>query len=308
MNSSTISAEPKVSLEVDSKILKDAPAGLNKSKVKKESETPIADNLEAQDSILVKSNKKNGNEKAPQVKKAKSPKKSVKSSNPKDSAKDKEKKDIVIELEDDMELDVLVKDVKNKEKKKKDKKEKKEKKEKNLTKSSSQYLRGYNPFVFFEKEKFKDAPLKDIAQREYVKEISHIWRGMTDDQKQPYVQMALDYKNTHASDDNNKVLKKKRKRGKSSDSAKEKNEINDNQSQSKKSRKKKNNEKKSKGKKKRDDSSDDKIEIKEDSKKMDIKAILNSDTDPTSYVESILIPFIENSYDYFKNQGIIIPK
>jgi len=44
----------------------------------------------------------------------------------------------------------------------------------------SQFINGYNPFIFYEKEKFKDVNIKEVNAREYVKKISAEWKKMSE--------------------------------------------------------------------------------------------------------------------------------
>ena len=68
------------------------------------------------------------------------------------------------------------------------------KKKKKRYKKKSQFLNGYTPFIFFEKEKFKIANFKEIKPNDYVRQISAEWKKMTDKEKEPYVRMALQFK------------------------------------------------------------------------------------------------------------------
>ena len=89
---------------------------------------------------------------------------------------------------------------------------KKEKTEKPDEKKKIHIARGYNAFIFYEKEKFKGINLKEINQREYVSQISAEWRQMTDEEKEPYLKMAADYKNQIEQNGGEPFMTKQRKR------------------------------------------------------------------------------------------------
>jgi len=279
-----------------------------KNEEEKDSDLVSSDNSDNQQK-QIKSKKKN--EKLISAKINKSPKIPVKNSNQKDTQQDKEKNDIIINIDDELEANGAGIVVKNKEMNKKEKKKKKD--QKATTKGNPQYVPGYNPFVFYEKVKFKEVDFKKVEQRQYVKDISLKWRNMTDEEKKPYVQMALDYKETHPIGEKKDLTKKKRKRGKSSDLSQEENDDNNNSKDKKsESKKKKKNSSSSKknGKIKEKVDSDDKkkrnkSEIKDEKKKKEIQPTVSSDKEVNSYVNSILVPFVESSYDFFKNKGII---
>ena len=132
-----------------------------------------------------------------------------------DNDKDKNKdnsnkgfKDIIIEIGDDKDSPTP-----KKEKKKKSKKEPKDPKDQE-TKSRNSVISGYNAFIFYEKEKFKGVNCKEINVREYVSQISSEWRKMSEKDKEPYVKMAIDFKNNNKlpMDEKGQLLTKKRKR------------------------------------------------------------------------------------------------
>lgn len=123
-------------------------------------------------------------------------------------------------------------------------------------KKKSQFINGYTPFIFYEKEKFKTANFKEIKPNEFVRQLSSNWRNMSEKEKEPYVKMALEFKINYISkqqEDNNFISNKRKRK----------------------------------------------------SNKVDIS---NHHQDMNKYIYNILIPFIEQSYEFFKDKGIIKSK
>ena len=85
-------------------------------------------------------------------------------------------------------------------------------KKKNFIKPKSQFLQGYNPFIFYEKEKCFNIDFSKVNARDYIKEIAYQWKTMTDEEKEPYVKLAIDFKKNSANMIEERMLNKKRKR------------------------------------------------------------------------------------------------
>ena len=241
-----------------------------------------------------------------QSKKEKEKKKSDNKNNElQDSNKSKDKKEgsnIVIQSDEEEGSDIIIEiDEKNNlPKHVPDKKSIKKTKKKKSQKKKSQFLSGYNPFIFFEKEKFKEVNFKEVKQTEYVKQLAYLWRNMSDENKEPYVKMALDFKEKKLANqlEEKNLINKKRKRNTTGDQD-EYNEIKEKKS------KEKCEEKKSTpvhlksnltcGKR-------NKSEVKKG------KVFGNKVYDEKymeEYVYSVLVPFVDKSYQFLKDKGII---
>jgi hypothetical protein len=183
----------------------------------------------------------------------------------------------------------------------KNKTRKKSKKKKNSEKAAKKKglnLGGYSPFTFYEKEKFKEINCKEINARQYVSQISLKWRNMSDEEKEPYAKMALEFmKNQNLLNKDGepiKMIKKKRKRP---------------VSQGNKGNVEKKKEKKSgKIKTEKDskcvssDEKNNKIEKKE-SNGLEIKE--KNDACVSEYIYSVFVPFVDKSYEFFNSRGIL---
>ena len=73
-------------------------------------------------------------------------------------------------------------------------------------------LRGYTPFNFFEKEKFKGNIPTGITHRDYVIQISAEWRKMNENEKEPYLKMAVEFAKNVTQNGEELLISKKRKR------------------------------------------------------------------------------------------------
>lgn len=175
--------------------------------------------------------------------------------------------------------------------KKKIKKIKKVKSQKTI---KGKYINGYGPFTFFEREKFKEINSKDIKPSEFVKQLSLQWKNMTEEQKIPYIKSALEYKEkndlSQSSENPPKFQKKKRKR--SANEKEKKKECflsynNENESNS------------SVGKKKNNNITEDNGYFLEDDS---CNEFMNE------YMNTVFVPFVENSYEFFKDKKIIKSK
>ena len=187
---------------------------------------------------------------------------------------------------------------KNVKKSKKDKKEKKEKKEKKTKKANKKkntkekMIAGYTPFVFFEKEKCKSFDFKIMKTSEYMKILSAQWKNMSNEDKEPYVNMAKYFKENEASE----VVDKKlafigRKRGRKPNGHNKDNGHTNNDEKSPEQVGKK--EKKSKSIKKTKESVENGkcvIEINDE----------NVNNKVNQYMFSVVVPFINDSFHFWK--------
>ena len=197
--------------------------------------------------------------------------------------------------------------------KKRGRKKKEEKIPKSDGKEKPSILRGYNPFIFYEKEKFKEINVKEINQREYVKQISAEWKKMTEEEKEPYLKMAIEFTNNMvAQNGEGSLIAKKRKKTKKKGKKEMKEEKEDDEGNEEK------------------DGEESKVHVKKNKKKksdsipnsVDEKKIKNvkCDVDDDNYddqenngelfnnsdfVKSVVVPFVEKSYEYFTSKGII---
>ena len=73
-------------------------------------------------------------------------------------------------------------------------------------------IRGYGPFNFFEREKFKGYIPTGISNREYIRQISAEWRKMNKNEKEPYLKMAVEFAKNVSQNGEELLLSKKRKR------------------------------------------------------------------------------------------------
>ena len=197
--------------------------------------------------------------------------------------------------------------------KKRGRKKKEEKIPKSDGKEKPSILRGYNPFIFYEKEKFKEINLKEINQREYVKQISAEWKKMTEEEKEPYLKMAIEFTNKMVAQNGEGLLigkKRKKTKKKGKKEMKEEKEddegIEEKDGEESKVHVKKNKKKKS-----------DSIPNSVDEKKIkNVKCDVDDDNyddqenngepfNNSDFVCSVVVPFVEKSYEYFTSKGII---
>ena len=195
--------------------------------------------------------------------------------------------DLVIEIDED----------KNQNKKKRPYSVKAKKKK--FIKPKSQYLQGYNPFIFYEKEKCYNIDFSKVNARDYIKEIAYQWKTMTDEEKEPYVKLAIDFKkNSTIIPEEEKMLNKKRKRNIEKDANKKK----------KKKAKKKEIHKSLSESLKSVGFADSNSAIKRNKSETKFEKMklekLDCDDDVKSYINSVLIPFIKKSYHYFMKKGM----
>ena len=173
-------------------------------------------------------------------------------------------------------------------------------KKKNFIKPKSQYLQGYNPFIFYEKEKCYNIDFSKVNARDYIKEIAYQWKTMSEEEKEPYVKLAIDFKkNSTIMAEDEKMLNKKRKR----------NIVKDVNKKKKKKKAKKNDMHKSlseslksvgfadsnsSAKRNKSETKLEKMKLEKDDCGDDVK----------SYINSVLIPFVKKSYHYFMKKGM----
>ena len=176
--------------------------------------------------------------------------------------------------------------------------QKKEKSEK-CNKRGRLSFRGYSPFSFYEKERFKGHNNKKIKQRDFVKQISMEWKNMSEEEKEPYIQQFLDFKKSNCP--RTKLIQNKRKRVTRSSCGEsftnKKGQFSTNNHEIKKfyfSPKKKINNSYSESKKSKNS--------KLDNSKDNYEGIANE------YLRKVIAPLVEMSYDFFKKKGIINDK
>ena len=184
---------------------------------------------------------------------------------------------------------------------------KKSKKKKNSEKSAKKRgpnLGGYSPFTFYEKEKFKEIHLKEINARQYVSQISMEWRNMSDEEKEPYLKMALDFMKSQnlINEDGELVqmIKKKRKRPAS--------QGDKGQVEKKKDKKEKKEKKSGKIKVEKDSKcvSTDEKQNKHERKDSDVLETKERDeTCVNDYIYSVFAPFVDKTYEFFNSRGIL---
>lgn len=173
-------------------------------------------------------------------------------------------------------------------------------KKKNFIKPKSQFLQGYNPFIFYEKEKCYNIDFSKINARDYIKEIAYQWKKMTEEEKEPYVKLAIDFKkNSTAVPEEERMLNKKRKRTILKDANKKKkkkkakkNELHKSLSESLKSVGFADSN--SSAKRNKSETKIEKWKLEKDDIGDDVK----------SYINSVLIPFVKKSYHYFMKKGM----
>lgn len=178
------------------------------------------------------------------------------------------------------------------------KKSKKKKTSEKSGKKKGPNLGGYSPFTFYEKEKFKEINCKEINARQYVSQISLKWRNMSDEEKEPYAKMALDFmKNQNLLNEDGEpvqMIKKKRKRP---------------VSQGEKGHVEKKKEKKSgKIKTEKDSkcvSSDEKKNKTERKESNGLEIKEKNDTCVNDFIYSVIVPFVDKSYEFFNSRGIL---
>ena len=207
-----------------------------------------------------------------------------------------ENQDIIIEINDEKDLP-QIKEEKNIFKIPVKKNKKKPKKRK------SELINKNTPFTFFKNEKIKDVNFKEAKLSEYIKELSLQWKKMSYIEKEPYIKLALDLKNNLSK--SQKLINKKRKRVKFH---KNKNIINE----EKKKELNKDIRKKNKSVSRKSKIENNKIRNKSELRQKKMFVINNGENGDEDGVEcvkeyfnSIFAPFIENSYNFIKNKGII---
>lgn len=207
--------------------------------------------------------------------------------------KEIKKDELIIEIPEDK-----GKNASTPEKSKTGKKSKKKKTSEKSAKKRGPNLGGYSPFTFYEKEKFKEINCKEINARQYVSQISMKWRNMSDEEKEPYLKMALDFmKNQNLLNKDGEpiqMIKKKRKRP---------------ASQGDKGHGEKKKEKKSgKIKTEKDSksvSSDEKQDKTERNESDALEIKEKNDVSISEYIYSVFVPFIDKTYEFFNSRGII---
>lgn len=176
---------------------------------------------------------------------------------------------------------------------------KKKEKSKKCNKRGKLSFRGYSPFSFYEKERFKGHNNKKMKHRDFVKQISIEWKNMSEEEKAPYIQQLLDFKKSNCP--GSKLIQNKRKRvtrsscgecftNKKGQFSTVNHEIKTNYF----SPKKKTNNSYSESKKSKN--------IKLDNSKDNNEGIANE------YFRKVIVPLVELSYDFFKKKGIINAK
>ena len=124
-------------------------------------------------------------------------------------------KEASIFLDDDSDDPILTTELEEKAKKTPSPIKKGKKKKKKLAKRDGEkscILPGYSPFNFFEKEKFKGNIPTGITHRDYVIQISADWRKMNENEKEPYLKMAVEFAKNVTQNGEELLISKKRKR------------------------------------------------------------------------------------------------
>jgi len=169
-------------------------------------------------------------------------------------------------------------------------------KSQNKKEKRNKILAGYNPFVFFQREKCKNCNFKNIKPSDYMKKLSAQWKNMPDEEKEPYVKMANEFKE-NAGDDivEKKLAKEKKKKGK----------------KPKKEKKEKENSSSSEEEEKEEYIKSEKVDSDTSSIKEKglvenglSKIQVNDNKKVNQYVYSVVIPFIEQSFEFWKGKGI----
>lgn len=160
--------------------------------------------------------------------------------------------------------------------------------------SNNPYIHGYYPFIFYEKQKCKENDFSKISVKDYIKQISNQWKKMTDEEKEPYVKLALDYKRNAYNKPTieKQLLSKKRKRNESARIQEQKDSKRKSLSVSSKSSKlvsvsviKKRNRSETKN---------------------NILSVQKGDSvdNMNEFIYSVLVPFVEKAYEFFRKKGI----
>ena len=203
------------------------------------------------------------------------------------------------------------------------------KKKENFAKSDGKeklsILRGYNPFVFYEKEKFKGINFKEINQREYVRQISAQWRKMSEKEKEPYLKMAVDFTNNVIQNGDEALMAKKRKKTKKKEKKEGKEDKEEKKEKESKEEKEGKEGKEEKIGKEEKEGKSDKVHIKKEKEKkynsnsadekkikknkcdvdVDDKKEKNGEFLEHNYICSVVVPFVKQSYEYFCSKGVI---
>ena len=167
-------------------------------------------------------------------------------------------------------------------------------KKKQSKKTNNPYVHGYYPFIFYEKQKCKENDFSKISVKDYIKQISNQWKKMSEEEKEPYVKLALDYKRNLSNKPiiEKQLLSKKRKRNESARTQEQKDSKRKSLSVSSKSSKivsvsviKKRNRSETKN---------------------NILSMKKSDSvdNMNEFIYSVLVPFVEKAYEFFRKKGI----
>ena len=167
-------------------------------------------------------------------------------------------------------------------------------KKKQSKKTNNPYVHGYYPFIFYEKQKCKENDFSKISVKDYIKQISNQWKKMSEEEKEPYVKLALDYKRNLSNKPiiEKQLLSKKRKRNESARIQEQKDSKRKSLSVSSKSSKivsvsviKKRNRSETKN---------------------NILSMKKSDSvdNMNEFIYSVLVPFVEKAYEFFRKKGI----
>ena len=166
-------------------------------------------------------------------------------------------------------------------------------KEETSQNSKKKYVKGYTPFILFEKEKCKDVNFKEVKACDFIKLLSFQWRTMTDDDREPYIKKALEIKKNFISEPVPNLINKKRKRTLTRGRSKETN-IKKNKDSSAKSFKNQKNVSTSRLRKN--------ISRSTSKKKLNRN---NSDGKINRFLSDVLAPFVSKAYDFLSDKGII---
>ena len=167
-------------------------------------------------------------------------------------------------------------------------------KKKQSKKTNNPYVHGYYPFIFYEKQKCKENDFSKISVKDYIKQISNQWKKMSEEEKEPYVKLALDYKRNLSNKPiiEKQLLSKKRKRNETARIQEEKNSKRKSLSVSSKSSKivsvsviKKRN---------RSETKNNILSMKKN----------DSVDNMNEFIYSVLVPFVEKAYEFFRKKGI----
>lgn len=167
-------------------------------------------------------------------------------------------------------------------------------KKKQSKKTNNPYVHGYYPFIFYEKQKCKENDFSKISVKDYIKQISNQWKKMTDEEKEPYVKLALDYKRSISNKPiiEKQLLSKKRKRNESARIQEQKDSKKKSLSVSSKSSKlvsvsviKKRN---------RSETKNNILPVQKG----------ESVDNMNEFIYSVLVPFVEKAYEFFRSKGI----